>query len=58
MQQREETNAQLSLVLAKKFSDLMGLMELVKDQYRLENELTKNDLLQKHIKTIVGYITP
>ena len=31
-------------------------MELVKDQY--QNDLIKNDLLQKDIKKIVSYVTP
>ena len=36
----------------------MGAMELVRDQYSLENDLVKNDLLQKDIKKIVSYVTP
>ena len=36
----------------------MKAMELVKEQYQLEKDLTKNDLLQKDVKKIVSYITP
>ena len=36
----------------------MHAMDLVRDQSKLENDLSKNDLLQKDIKKIVSYVTP
>ena len=51
-QQLEETNAQLSLVLTTKFTEFMAAMELVKDQYRLENDLTKTTSCKKTLKRL------
>ena len=36
----------------------MEQFELVISKHDLENDLSKNDLLKKDIKTIVGVITP
>ena len=36
----------------------MEQLELVKSKCELEEDLTKNELLKRDIKKIVGYITP
>ena len=58
LEQLDETNRQLALLVTTKFSEFMKAMELVKDQYQLEKDLTKNDLLQKDMKKFVSYIRP
>ena len=58
LEQLDETNRQLALLVTTKFSEFMKAMELVKDQYQLEKDLTKNDLLQKDTKKFVSYIMP
>ena len=57
-QQLDEANGQLADILVAKFSELMEQLELVKNKCELEKDLTKNDLLKKDIKKIVGFITP
>ena len=57
-QQLDEANGQLADILVSKFSELMEQLELVKSKCELEKDLTKNELLRKDIKKIVGYITP
>ena len=57
-QQLDEANGQLAVILVSKFSELMEQQELVKSKCELEEDLTKNELLKKYIKKIVGYITP
>ena len=57
-QQLDEANEQLSEILISKFSNFMEKFELVVSKDDLENDLSKNELLKKDIKTIVGYITP
>ena len=58
MQQLDEANGQLTDILVKKFSEFMGKMELLKDSCKLEKDLSKNELLPRDVKQIVGYITP
>ena len=57
-QQLDEANEQLSEILISKFSNFMEKFELVVSKDDLENDLSKNELLKKDIKKIVGYITP
>ena len=54
----DEANRQLADILVTKFSELMEQLELVKNKCELEKDLTKNDLLKKDVKKIVGFITP
>ena len=57
-QQFDEANGQLADVLVSKFSELMEQQEFVKSKSKLEEDLTKRELVNKDIKKIVGYITP
>ena len=57
-QQLDEANGPLADILVSKFSELMEQLELVKSKCELEKDLTKNELLKRDIKKIVGYITP
>ena len=57
-QQLDEANGQLADILVAKLSELMEQLELVKSKCELEKDLTKNKLLKRDIKKIVGYITP
>ena len=56
--QQDETNEQLAEVLIKKISELMGSLEVVKDNVSLENDLTSNELLKRDLKNVIGIITP
>ena len=57
-QQLDEANGQLAEILVSNFSEFMEKFELVMSKNDLENDLSKNELLKKDIKTIVGFITP
>ena len=57
-QQLDEVNEQLVSILIEKFSDLMTKLEMVKKDCNLEDDLTKNKILKKDLKTIAGYVTP
>ena len=56
--QLDETNGQLADILVAQFSEMMEQLELVRNKTELEKDLTKNELVRKDIKKIVGYITP
>ena len=58
MQMLDEANGQLANILLTKFSELMEKMELVKDCLKLEDDLSKNELLHRDIEQVVSYITP
>ena len=53
-----EANGQLAHILVTKLSGFMEQLELIKSKYELEKDLSKNDLLKKDLKKIVGNSTP
>ena len=57
-QQLDEVNEQLVDILIEKFSELLTKLEMVKKDCNLEDDLTKNKILKKDLKTIAGYVTP
>ena len=57
-QQLDEVKEQLVDILIEKFSDLLTKLEMVKKDCNLEDDLTKNKILKKDLKTIAGYVTP
>ena len=57
-QQFDEANGQLADIFVTKFSEQLEQLELVKSKCELEKDLSKNELVKKDIKKIVGYITP
>ena len=57
-EQLDETNEQITNVLIKQLSELMGSLELIEDGADLEKDLENNPLLKRDVKNILGYITP
>jgi len=55
MQQLDEINGKLTDILVTK---LMEHMELIKEKYKLEKDLSKNELFRKDIKEILCNVTP
>ncbi len=56
--QLEETNEFLTETLMGKLSELMEEANLIDDTKSMEEELTRNKMVKKDLKNILGYVTP
>ncbi len=56
--QLEETNDYLSETLMGKLSEFMESADMIDDAKSMEEELTRNKMVKRDLKNILGHITP
>ncbi len=56
--QLQETNEYLSDSLMEKLSEFMEGINMIDDAKSMEEELSRNKLVKRDLKNILGYITP
>ncbi len=56
--QLEETNEYLSDVIVEKFSEFMKGLDMIDDAESMKDDLTRNRMVKKDLKNLLGYVTP
>ena len=56
--QLEETNDYLSETLMEKLSEFMEATDMIDDAKSMKEELSRNKMVKKDLKNILGHITP